>query len=252
MSLLSMFGVAATLSQVSAKGPCTDYFGPVDAGGNFTTVVDPDITTGLMSTSFETFIHHSGPSSKCLSPGPPGGCHRYYVVHYSGCDASCPLTDGTAAALAGNRDTGGVFDRANGMLKSCGACATEVKIECYGAPADDPVKCACPGSDWKGAASQRKVPSTMTAVVATAAVKDPTTNLSTVTIDRAHPVPSPGRGQVLIAAQASSVNPVDWKILESGDLSTLLSFPHVLGFDVAGTVAAVGAGCKRLSVGDEV
>jgi NADPH2:quinone reductase len=285
-----LLGIAAV-----AKGPCTDYFGPVDSSG-FTTVVDPDITAGLMSTQFETFIHHSGPSSKCLSPGPPSGCHRYYVVHYSGCNSSCPLTDGSAASLAGNRDTGGVFDRGNGMLKSCGACAKEVQVKCYGAPADAPVKCPCPGSDPPRTlsnaapatsasanscpAGQQRCrdfpcgaackcdgppggfgmcvpndaipPSTMTAVVATAAVKDPTTNLSTVEIDRSHPVPSPGRGEVLIAAKASSVNPVDWKILEAGDLSTLLSFPHTLGFDVAGTVAAVGKGCARLSVGDEV
>lgn len=102
------------------------------------------------------------------------------------------------------------------------------------------------------AVAAKGLPSTMTAVVANGPVKDPATNLSTVTIDRAHPIPSPGHGQVVIAAHASSVNPVDWKILESGDLSTLLSFPHILGFDVAGTIASVGAGCKRLSVGDEV
>lgn len=61
-------------------------------------------------------------------------------------------------------------------------------------------------------------------------------------------VPEIGPEQVLIHVHASSVNPVDWK-----DLSDpFITYPHVLGRDVAGTVAAVGAGCQRLKVGDEV
>lgn len=44
----------------------------------------------------------------------------------------------------------------------------------------------------------------------------------------------------------------DWKLLEGGASSLGLSFPHVMGFDVAGTVAAVGSKCARLKVGDEV
>mmetsp|Transcript_56537 Transcript_56537/g.93434 ORF Transcript_56537/g.93434 Transcript_56537/m.93434 type:complete len:151 (-) Transcript_56537:238-690(-) len=127
------------------KGPCADYFDIQENGANFTTVVDPDITEGLMSTMFRTFIHHSGPGSKCLSPGPPSGCHRYYVVHYANCAASCPLTDGSAAGLAGSVDVDR-FDRGNGMLKACASCVTSVSIACYGAPASAPVKCACPGS----------------------------------------------------------------------------------------------------------
>ena len=99
---------------------------------------------------FATFIHHSGPGSQCISPGPPSGCHRYYVVHYasSKCYATCPLINGKAASLAGNVDSDGVFDRANGMLKACGSCAEKVTIACYKSPATDPIKCACPGSDW--------------------------------------------------------------------------------------------------------
>lgn len=130
----------------AGKGPCTDYFDIEDGQGNYTTVVDPDITAGLMSTMFKTFIHHSGPGSACKSPGPPSGCHRYYVVKYTNCSAGCPLTDGSAQGLAGNIDDTDAFDRANGMLKACAACATSVNIECYGAPADEPVKCACPGA----------------------------------------------------------------------------------------------------------
>jgi NADPH:quinone reductase-like Zn-dependent oxidoreductase len=67
-------------------------------------------------------------------------------------------------------------------------------------------------------------------------------------------VPKCGAEQVLIAVNASSINPVDWKIFDKTEgMSALIGFPHTLGFDVAGTVTEVGvlAG-KRLKVGDEV
>jgi NADPH:quinone reductase-like Zn-dependent oxidoreductase len=65
---------------------------------------------------------------------------------------------------------------------------------------------------------------------------------------------------VLLRVHASSVNPVDYKLLEAGS-GLPIRFPHVLGFDVAGTVAAVGeeigrvtsgANGGRLKVGDAV
>ena len=62
-------------------------------------------------------------------------------------------------------------------------------------------------------------------------------------------VPTPGHGEILLAVHASSVNPVDWKILSGG---LPLRFPHVLGFDASGIVAAVGSGCNRIKVGDSV
>ncbi|MBD1807327.1 NAD(P)-dependent alcohol dehydrogenase [Microcoleus sp. FACHB-SPT15] len=59
--------------------------------------------------------------------------------------------------------------------------------------------------------------------------------------------------QILVKVQASSVNPVDWKI-RSGQLQLLTgyNFPLVLGFDVAGTVVEVGAGVTRFKAGDEI
>ncbi|MEP0885944.1 NAD(P)-dependent alcohol dehydrogenase [Trichocoleus sp. ST-U3] len=59
--------------------------------------------------------------------------------------------------------------------------------------------------------------------------------------------------QMLVKVQASSVNPVDWKI-RSGQLQLLTgyNFPLVLGFDVAGTVVEVGAGVTRFKAGDEI
>ena len=47
------------------------------------------------------------------------------------------------------------------------------------------------------------------------------------------PIPTPRAGEVLIKVAASSVNPVDWKILTGG---LPLKFPHTLGFDVSGTI----------------
>jgi hypothetical protein len=128
-----------------AKGPCEDYFGPMDSAGNLTTVVDPDVTEGF-PFAYSTFVHHSGPGSVCFSPGPPKGCHRYYVVQYRNCDLPCPLADGSASKYAGARDDDGRFDRANGILRACAACATSVEIQCFHAPASEPVRCACPGA----------------------------------------------------------------------------------------------------------
>jgi len=94
-------------------------------------------------------------------------------------------------------------------------------------------------------------PKTMRAAVARSAGKKEG-DFSKITLtDR--PVPQPGHGQVLIRVAASSINPVDWKIMSSSLLNALTLFgPKIMGFDVAGTIEAVGSGCSRLKVGDEV
>lgn len=63
----------------------------------------------------------------------------------------------------------------------------------------------------------------------------------------------PGPGQVLVQVRATSVNPVDWKI-RRGSLRLVMpaSFPLILGFDVAGEVAAVGPEVTRFQPGDPV
>src|ERR1700761_5840244 len=63
------------------------------------------------------------------------------------------------------------------------------------------------------------------------------------------PQPSPGPGEVLIKAEAIGVNFID-TYFRSGLYPREL--PFVLGAEVAGTVAATGAGVTGLRVGDRV
>src|SRR5580698_10038143 len=67
------------------------------------------------------------------------------------------------------------------------------------------------------------------------------------------PGPQISGSTVLIAAAASSVNPIDWK-LRSGAMQKIrpMSFPAILGRDVSGVVRAVGANVKHFKVGDRV
>lgn len=64
-------------------------------------------------------------------------------------------------------------------------------------------------------------------------------------------VPHPSHGQVLVKVAGSSVNPVDWKLIESSYAASW-SYPHVFGRDCAGMVVSVGEGVSRLKVGDAV
>src|ERR1041385_3085505 len=77
----------------------------------------------------------------------------------------------------------------------------------------------------------------------------PPTNLAMAEVE----APSPGPGQVLIEVTAASVNPFDIQLV-SGELKEHfpLTFPYVIGMDCAGTVAALGPGVPRFSVGDAV
>lgn len=67
------------------------------------------------------------------------------------------------------------------------------------------------------------------------------------------PVPKVAPGTVLIRVERASVNPVDWKVM-SGGLDEMLDavFPVIPGWDVAGTVEAVGPDAPEFSVGDRV
>lgn len=72
------------------------------------------------------------------------------------------------------------------------------------------------------------------------------------TVDDA-PQPQAAAGQVLVAVQAASVNPFDWKVREGAARQHIpLELPAILGGDLAGTVAAVGEGVTEFQVGDAV
>ena len=67
------------------------------------------------------------------------------------------------------------------------------------------------------------------------------------------PDPQIGADDVLVAAAAASINPVDWK-MRSGEASGRfpVTFPGILGRDVSGLVRAVGANVRGVAVGDRV
>ena len=67
------------------------------------------------------------------------------------------------------------------------------------------------------------------------------------------PDPKPGPGEVLVAVGAASLNPIDWK-MRSGVAKDHfpVTFPGVLGRDVAGIVRDLGEGVKDFAIGDRV
>ncbi len=65
------------------------------------------------------------------------------------------------------------------------------------------------------------------------------------------PDPKPKRTECLIKVSAVDVNPIDVYI-RSGMIPAKLSFPFILGRDLAGTVLEVGAAVKRFKPGDRV
>lgn len=76
-------------------------------------------------------------------------------------------------------------------------------------------------------------------------------NLIVKDIDR----PEPGPGEVLVETRAISVNPVDVKVRPVEEILTIIigeERPVILGWDIAGSVAAVGEGVESFNVGDRV
>ncbi|MFF9563774.1 NADP-dependent oxidoreductase [Leifsonia sp. NPDC014704] len=64
-------------------------------------------------------------------------------------------------------------------------------------------------------------------------------------------LPVPGAGEVRLRVAGSGFNPADNGI-RAGSLPIPITLPHIPGYDVSGTVDALGAGVEGLAVGDEV
>ena len=67
------------------------------------------------------------------------------------------------------------------------------------------------------------------------------------------PDPVAGPGEVVVAINAASVNPIDER-LRQGSFKAILPYdmPLILGHDLAGEVIATGPGATRFKVGDAV
>jgi NADPH:quinone reductase-like Zn-dependent oxidoreductase len=67
------------------------------------------------------------------------------------------------------------------------------------------------------------------------------------------PEPQPGPGEVLVRVHAVSINPIDWKMRSGAAKDRFpVEFPAILGRDLAGLVAGVGAGVTEFKEGDRV
>jgi NADPH:quinone reductase-like Zn-dependent oxidoreductase len=65
--------------------------------------------------------------------------------------------------------------------------------------------------------------------------------------------PKPGPGEVLVRVQAVSLNPIDWKMRSGAAQDRFpVTFPAILGRDVAGIVREVGEGVTEFKEGDRV
>jgi NADPH2:quinone reductase len=62
--------------------------------------------------------------------------------------------------------------------------------------------------------------------------------------------PVPGAGEILVEVHAVGLNPVDYKTATGGNPNW--SYPHILGLDVAGVVAATGDDVTQWKKGDRV
>jgi NADPH:quinone reductase-like Zn-dependent oxidoreductase len=67
------------------------------------------------------------------------------------------------------------------------------------------------------------------------------------------PDPTPGPGGVLVRVQAISLNPIDWKMRSGAAKERFpVTFPAILGRDVAGVVREIGPDVKGFKEGDRV
>lgn len=70
---------------------------------------------------------------------------------------------------------------------------------------------------------------------------------------KAAPYTAPREHEIVVRNRAVAINPFDWIIQAAGNVVTpWIKYPFVLGSDLAGEVAEVGAGVTRFAVGDRV
>ncbi|MBA7492192.1 L-threonine 3-dehydrogenase [subsurface metagenome] len=74
----------------------------------------------------------------------------------------------------------------------------------------------------------------------------PKTPFTIATVD----TPSTSPTEVLIRLSALAINPVDWKVQDSGYF--IETYPAILGEDLSGTIVAVGSSVTRFKPGDRV
>ena len=74
------------------------------------------------------------------------------------------------------------------------------------------------------------------------------TGIQSMTLGEA-PAPTPGAGQVVLNVQFASLNPAD-NYLAQGQYPGKPTFPHILGRDGVGTVAAIGPNVTGIKIGD--
>jgi D-arabinose 1-dehydrogenase-like Zn-dependent alcohol dehydrogenase len=89
-----------------------------------------------------------------------------------------------------------------------------------------------------------------TTIVVMRAIRQHTLGGPEVLVVEEVPKPEPGPTEVLVRVAAAGVNPVDWKVRAGGGF--LGDPPFTVGWDVAGTVEAVGFGVTWLAPGDRV
>ena len=67
------------------------------------------------------------------------------------------------------------------------------------------------------------------------------------------PRPEPKAGEILVKVHRASVNAIDWK-LRAGYMKQMmpLEFPHIPGYEFAGTVEALGEGVSDFALGERV
>ncbi|WP_458085988.1 NADP-dependent oxidoreductase [Streptomyces malaysiensis] len=66
------------------------------------------------------------------------------------------------------------------------------------------------------------------------------------------PKPEPGPGQIRIAVRACGLNPSDWAVIDGLLADRLPPLPRGIGFEIAGTVDALGEGTTGVEIGDRV